>query len=196
MAVASYLQRVLTNLSERERTLSRGESLFHDGDPVESLFLVVHGELQVTRRLPQGLELILQRAIESDILAESSLSSERYACDARATILAVVRAVLVARVAAALRENRELAQCWARHLELEVHRARTHAEILSLRTVAERFDAWRALSPRPLPPRGQWHRLAAEIGVSAEALYRELARRRDKRYRGAARTALSSPTNA
>jgi CRP-like cAMP-binding protein len=184
------------DLAGRERTLSRGDSLFHDGDPVKSLFLVVSGELLVTRPLPHGVELILQRATDGDILAESSLFAQRYTCHAKATASSAVRAVSVARVAAQFRENCELAQCWARYLEGEVHRARTHAEILSLKTVAERFDAWRACNPGTLPPRGRWRRLAEEIGVSAEALYRELARRRGDRSRGAAPPALSRDPSA
>lgn len=181
MAVASNLKRVLTDLSARERKLSRGESLFHDGAPVESLFLVVTGELRVTRLLPHGVELALQRAIACAIVHESSLFAERYDCDAEATRSSTVRVVPIQRAVAAFRGSSELACSWARHLEGEVHRARTQAEILSLRTVAERLDAWCALNWSALPSRGHWHRLAEEIGVSAEALYRELARRRDKR---------------
>lgn len=187
MAVASYLNRILTALSQRERRLSRGESLFHDGDRVESLFLVVTGELRVSRLLPHGVELTLQRPTAGAIVHESSLSAERYACDAEAARSSTVRAVPVHRVLAAFRGSCELVQSWARHLEGELHRARTQAEILALRTVAERLDAWCALNSGALPPRGRWHQLAQEIGVSAEALYRELARRRGDRSRGAIR---------
>lgn len=187
MAVASYLERVLTDLSERKRKLSPGESLFRDRDPVESLFLVATGELRVTRLLPHGVELTLQRPTAGAIVHESSLLAERYACDARATRASTVRVVPIQRVVAAFRGSCELVHSWARHLEWELHRARTQAEILSLRTVAERLDAWCALNSGTLPPRGRWQRLAEEIGVSAEALYRELARRRDARSRGALR---------
>lgn len=51
------------------------------------------------------------------------------------------------------------------------------AEIRSLKTVAERLDAWTA-EHGDIPENGQWHVLAAELSVSREALYRELARRR------------------
>ena len=186
MAVASYLNRILTALSQRERRLSRGESLVRDGDPVESLFVVVAGELRVTRLLPHGVELTLQRPTAGAIVHESSLFAERYACDAGAARSSTVRAVPVDRVLAAFRGSCELVHSWARHLEGELHRARTQAEILSLKTVAERLDAWCALNSGALPPRGRWHQLAAEIGVSAEALYRELARRRGDRSRRAA----------
>jgi hypothetical protein len=59
-----------------------------------------------------------------------------------------------------------------------VQRARAQVEIVSLKKVSERLDAWLALSG-DLPPKGQWHRLASEIGVTPEALYREIARRRN-----------------
>jgi len=180
-AVASDLKRRLMDLSERERKLARGEWLFRDGDPVESLFLVVIGELRVTRLLPHGAELTLQRVTAGAIVHESSLSAECYACDAGAVRSSTVRVVPVQRVVAALRASCELAHGWAQHLEGELRRARAQAEILSLRTVAERLDAWFALNLGALPSRGLWHRLAEEIGVSAAALYRELARRRATR---------------
>ena len=52
------------------------------------------------------------------------------------------------------------------------------AEILSLRTVAQRLSAWLELNGE-LPAKGEWLILAAEIGTSPEALYREIARRRN-----------------
>jgi hypothetical protein len=43
--------------------------------------------------------------------------------------------------------------------------------------VAERLDAWLG-AEGGLPDRGRWQELAEELGVTREALYRELARRR------------------
>jgi CRP-like cAMP-binding protein len=65
-----------------------------------------------------------------------------------------------------------------RHLAGEVHRTRTRAEILSLKSVAARLDAWMAFNGGKLPPKGRWYQAASEIGVTPEAFYRELARRR------------------
>jgi hypothetical protein len=46
-----------------------------------------------------------------------------------------------------------------------------------VRVLAPRLDTW--LDWRgALPPKGDWLRLAAELGVSPEALYREIAKRR------------------
>jgi hypothetical protein len=49
-------------------------------------------------------------------------------------------------------------------------------EVVSLKTVAERLDAYLALGGE-LPPKGQLVHLASELNVSPEALYRELSRR-------------------
>jgi CRP-like cAMP-binding protein len=67
------------------------------------------------------------------------------------------------------------------HLAHELQRARLHAEILSIRTVAKRLDAWLATRGGDAPHRGEWKTAANEIGVSPEALYREMARRRLRR---------------
>jgi CRP-like cAMP-binding protein len=63
------------------------------------------------------------------------------------------------------------------HLANAVQEARLRAEIRSLRTTAERLDAWLG-EGRALPVKGQWQDLAGELGVTREALYRELAKRR------------------
>ena len=63
----------------------------------------------------------------------------------------------------------------ATHLASEVQRARARAELLALRTVRERLEGWLAFHGE-LPARGRWIAVANEIGVTPEALYRELAR--------------------
>lgn len=117
-------------------------------------------------------------ARSGDVLAEASLFAAAYHCDAVATGPVRLRSIPVERVAAALEHRPELARSLAAHLAAEVQAARARAEIVSLKTVAMRLDAWLALKDEGLPPKGQWRGLAAEIGVSPEALYRELAARR------------------
>ncbi len=170
----------LSQLANRELTLSEGEILFRFGDPVRSLFLVASGGVRLVRHLPHGAALTLQSAEQGSILAEASMFATRYHCDAVA--LSAARILVLSRRYAieALTDDPALALLWAKHLTLEIHRSRTQVEIMSLKTVEQRLDAWLALRG-DLPSRGQWHRLASEIGVTAEALYRELARRRRSR---------------
>jgi CRP-like cAMP-binding protein len=168
----------LGKLTERKQELAAGDILFRAGAPVRSLFLVASGALRLIRALPHGFELTLQRAGPGVILAEASLFAERYHCDAIATEDSVVRVGPLRRIRAALKDDQLFAAALMRHLAQEVQRARAQAERLSLKTVAERVDAWTALNDGSPPPRGRWRQVASEIGVTPEALYRELARRR------------------
>ena len=168
----------LLELAHRERQLASGEVLFRIGDRVRSLFLVIAGAIRLTRSLPHGPQLILQRAGPGTVLAEASLFADHYHCEGEAVIASMVRLVAVRRLRETLVKEPELVTAWTRHLAQEVQRARAHVEIISLKTVSARIDAWMMLNDGPLPPKGQWRRVAAEIGVTPEALYRELARRR------------------
>jgi CRP/FNR family transcriptional regulator, dissimilatory nitrate respiration regulator len=168
----------LSKLTEHEQKLAAGEILFRAGDPVLSLFLVVAGGLRLIRSLPHGFQLTLRRVGPGAILAEASLFADSYHCEAGAIEHSVLRVVPLRRIEAALASDAGLARAWTRHLAQEVQRARAHAETLSLRTVAERVDAWIALNGGTLPARGHWRQMASEIGVTPEALYRELAQRR------------------
>lgn len=78
-----------------------------------------------------------------------------------------------------LKADPGLAELWAKNLAGAVQGARLRAEIRSLPKVAERLDAWLG-EGNSLPEKGRWQELAAEIGVTREALYRELSRRRAK----------------
>jgi len=168
----------LSALTEREQGLATGAVLFRAGDPIRSLFLVVAGSMRLTRMLAHGVPLTLQRAGSGAVLAEASLFRDRYHCDTVAAGPTILRVLPRHRVKAALAADPALAGIWMLHLADEVQRARAHAEMLSLKTIRERVDAWLALNEGALPPRGSWRQLAAEIGVTPEALYRELARRR------------------
>jgi CRP-like cAMP-binding protein len=169
---------MLASLAGRERQLAAGSLLFRNGDPVVSLFLVRTGELRLVRMLPHGFQLTLQRAGSASVLAEASLFADRYHCDALAAEHSTLMAVPIADARAALESDAALACVLARHLAGEVQRTRTRAEILSLKSVADRIDAWMAVNGDALPPKGRWNQVASEIGISPEALYRELARRR------------------
>ncbi len=159
------------------RLLDAGACLFHAGDPVSSMYFVADGAVDLTRVTGSGAPVILQRARRGDFLAEASAYSANYHCDARAVTVAVVLAVPVTRFRDRLAQDTGLAAAWAALLAQAVQAARLRAEIRTLRTVAERLDAWLG-EGRVLPAKGAWQDLAAELGVSREALYREFSRRR------------------
>ncbi|WP_169728800.1 Crp/Fnr family transcriptional regulator [Salinarimonas rosea] len=162
------------------RTLEPGASLFRADDPVTHVFQVRSGEVMLVRHAGSGTRMILHRVSAGGIVAEASAWSARYHCDAVAGGGARVATLPRPAFRAALAHDPGLAEHWAGELARAVQAARLRAEIRSLRTVAERLDAWLA-DGRTLPPRGAWQDLAAEIGVTREALYRALAGRRSER---------------
>lgn len=160
-----------------DRALSREETLFLTGGPVQSMYLVLEGEVDLVRYTATGLRILLHRAGPGSVLAEASAYSDVYHCDGNAAEAARVRSVPVAQFRARLDGNLDLARVWAARLAHGLQGARMHAAIRSMRTVDERLEAWLA-GGRPLPPRGQWQSLADTLGVTREALYRELSKRR------------------
>jgi CRP-like cAMP-binding protein len=167
----------LKGLNGRERAFAAGEPVFHLGDAVQFVHAVRRGVVHLVRVHEDGTSLILQRAGPGSILAEASVYSAVYYCDARAETSAVTLAVARNVLRRRLVQNPDYAEAWGRRLAHEVQRARLQAEILSLKTVAARLSSWVAWNGS-LPCKGQWSNLAQEIGVSPEALYREIARRR------------------
>jgi CRP-like cAMP-binding protein len=169
---------LLKALRSPERVLPEGGLVFHRGDPVTHLFLVLDGAIELTRHRADGGMVVLQRASQDAILAEASVFSQRYHCDAFAAVASVLHAVPIAAVRAQLAQSAEFAEAWSAYLAREVQDARLRSEILSLKTVAERLDAWLLSHGECMPAKGEWKSLAHEIGVSPEALYRDLGRRR------------------
>jgi CRP-like cAMP-binding protein len=176
------MSEILTNrLRELDHSESRfgpGEFLFRQGDDVRLLYLIEAGEAHLVRPRMDGFVLTLQRAGAGAVLAEASLFSERYHCDAVAVKPARTLTIAKSTIKAKLSLSPAFAEAWSGFLAQEVQATRLRAEILALRTVAERLDAWIAFNDGRLPAKGDWKTLATEIGVSPEALYREKARRR------------------
>lgn len=158
----------------RERQLAAGTFLFHQGDDVDALFLVLAGEIRLVRHQADGSSITLQRAGAGQLLAEASLYSSRYHCTEQANRIHTLSKHVVLEQ---LQANSQLAQKWAAYLARAVQQARFRSELLSLKTVAARLDAWLNWHAGVLPPKGEWKALAEQLGVSPEALYRELAHR-------------------
>jgi CRP-like cAMP-binding protein len=169
---------LLTSSSGRKRTLGAGEHLFHLGEPVLSLFVILEGGVHLIRHQEHGGAIILQRASPGEILAEASLFSDRYHCDAVTEKGATVQSIPKRELRERLMKEPGFAEAWTAHFAREIQDTRLRSEILSLKTVASRLDAWLVWHGE-LPPKGEWALLASQIGVSPEALYREIAKRRN-----------------
>lgn len=170
-----WLSQVFSDAARR--SFEKGERLFHTGDQVLKVFWVLDGQIDLVRVTPSGNEMVLQSAGQGTVLAEASVYSECYHCDAIARSEGAIAQLGTNVFKDRLATNRTWAENWAGSLAHSVQRARLNTEIRSLKRVADRLDFWLAVNPDTFPER-PIKDIAAEIGVSPEALYRELSSRR------------------
>ena len=159
-------------------TLERDGRLFCQGDFVQSVFVVEDGLIELLRPHTDGRGILLQRAARHTVLAEASIYTDTYHCNAIASQPSQVYRVAKEDFLNHFNGHPQFAHQWTAYLAMSVQSARFRSEGLTLKTVAERLDGWLSWPSNTLPEKGQWMRLAAELGVSQEALYRELANRR------------------
>lgn len=168
----------LVSRADKPRQLDQGTRLFHQNDPVKSIFIIEEGLVELIRYHANGTSIVLQRAGQNTILAEASLYNDFYHCEAVAHLPSRVYSLPKSSVLSRLQQDKELSTAWAARLAKEIQSARSQIDILSRKTVAERLDGWLAWNGCNLPSKGQWKSIAEQIGVSPEALYREIAKRR------------------
>jgi CRP-like cAMP-binding protein len=162
-----------------DRKLKSGEVLFRLGDKTAGLCEVIAGRVRLERVDRSGREIILHVAGPGETLAEASLFAAHYHCDAIASIDAVVRIYPKASVLAVFAKDREAAQAFTATLARQVMNLRTRIEQRNIRSARERLRNFLELNAgtdgRTVALGGTLKDLAAELGLSHEALYRTLA---------------------
>ncbi len=66
-------QRVRVINAGHERSLARGEILFHEGEPADNMYAVISGRLKLVRYSPKGRELLLHLVHPGQTFAEAAL---------------------------------------------------------------------------------------------------------------------------
>lgn len=163
-------------------SLPAGSVLFPTDAEVQDVFFVRQGQVFLQRHTHTGSRLVLQRAGPETLLAEASVFSDHYHCEAVAVKSSSIAAVTKRHFLEIIAGNAEIAMTWMQVLARSIQAARLKSEIRSLTKVSERLDAWLDAG-HALPEKGQWQDLAAELSVTREALYRELARRKPSMIR-------------
>jgi CRP-like cAMP-binding protein len=163
-----------------ERKLAAGEALFHAGTKTAGLYEVLGGTVRLVRVDRSGREAVLQAASAGDILAEASLFSPTYHCDAIATTAATVRLYPKAVLLAELRRDPNAAQEFAAMLARQIMTLRTRLERRNIRSARDRIRHFLALNAgadgRTVELSGTLKEVAVDLGLTHEALYRALAR--------------------
>lgn len=160
------------------RRLCHGESLFRAGDSVIRCYRLVSGHIRLQRPLSHGEFLTVHRAAAGALLAEASLFSDHYHCDAVAEDDCEVIFYARERVRAALADRPLLAEELCHYLSREVQGLRTRLELAHIHSADERVLTWirinasssdgRLWLDRPLK------QVATELGLAHETLYRSL----------------------
>jgi CRP-like cAMP-binding protein len=162
-----------------DRKLKAGEALFRLGSKTVGLYEVIAGRVRLSRVDRSGREIVLHVAGPGETLAEASLFSPQYHCDAIATIDATVRVYPKRQVLAAFEENPKAARAFTETLAVQVMSLRTRIEQRNIRSARERVRHFLTVNVGPdrrtVELRGTLKDLAAEIGLTHEALYRTLA---------------------
>jgi len=182
-----------------DRKLKSGEALFRLGDKTAGLCEVIAGRVRLARVDRSGREIVLHVAGPGDTIAEASLFSPAYHCDAIASTDAVVRVYPKPAVLAAFEKDRKAAQAFTATLARQVMNLRTRIEQRNIRSARERVRHFLALNAgadgRTVELGGTLKDLAAELGLTHEALYRTLAalERSGAIKRGRGKITLSLP---
>jgi CRP/FNR family transcriptional regulator, dissimilatory nitrate respiration regulator len=160
------------------RALAPGEALFRQGDTPAAIFVVEEGRLRLVRQTIDHRKVVIHTARAGDLFAEAALFSSIYHCDAIADVASRVRVFPKRQVLAAVRSDPKLAERFLAILAREVQALRSRLEQRNIRSARERILQHLALAAgadgRTVRLVGSLMDLAAEIGITHEALYRTL----------------------
>src|SRR5213594_2797756 len=126
------------HLAAQRVTYAKGGSVFRRGDAVRAVFLVLEGEVRLSRFAKDGSEIVLHRAGRGDFFAEAALNTPRYHCSAIASQPTTLLALPATALRKLLMEDPEFAQQWVTLLAGQLHNARARLERLALKSAAER----------------------------------------------------------
>lgn len=163
-----------------EQRLRAGQTLFRSGEKTVGLYEVVTGKVRLVRVDRSGREAVLQSAAAGETLAEASLYAPAYHCDAIAATEAQVRLYPKATLLAELKRDAKFAQDFAAMLAQQVMALRTQLERRNIHSARDRVRHFLTLNAcadgRTVALPGTLKELAADLGLTHEALYRTLAR--------------------
>jgi CRP/FNR family transcriptional regulator len=172
------------------KSLSRGQYLFHEGDPASGFYIVQSGSINVHRVNAAGKEQIIHVFRVGESFAEVTLASDRgYPAEARAIESSQVLLVQKEGILALLRRQPELALRMLGSMSGHLRVLVAQLEDLTLRDVETRLANWlvkRCPDPNGIKPvqielKMTKRVLAAELGTVSETFSRTLAKFRDQK---------------
>jgi CRP-like cAMP-binding protein len=166
-------------ISGIERKLAAGQMLFDQGDAAIGLYEVVSGQVKQVRIDPGGREMVVGIAGPGEMIAEGSLFSQTHDCAAVALTNAVVRLYRNGSLLAELERNPRVALAFMAMLVKQILNLRVRLERRSIHSARDRVRHYLAAhvggKERTVALPSTLKDLAAELGLTHEALYRTLS---------------------
>ena len=161
------------------RELRPREILFRRGERAEYVYMVESGRITLARNLKSGKSVVLHVAHESDSFSGSPLLSDYYHCDAIADVASRVRTYVKTELIAALRRDPALALEYTAYLSEHIQRLCTLLELRNIQSARERIFQYllqeASADSSEIEIRTTLKDVAARLGLTHEAFYRELA---------------------
>ena len=163
----------------RTRSFEPGDLVVRNGSAARHVHFLVRGQVRLSRFGPEGEPVSIHVALAGEYFAEASLHSDCYHCDAVVVQRAVVASIASTALRRLLRSDPEFALQWVAVLSQQLRQARARIERLSLKGAAARVRHLLLTEGKSAGHRytlrGSVKDLAAELGLTHEALYRTLA---------------------
>jgi CRP-like cAMP-binding protein len=170
---------VIAGLAPTPRRISAGDTLFRKGDATIGIFYVTEGRLRMQRVTPDGGTVTQHVARPGEMFAEASLFSERYQCDVVAEMDSMVWLYPKNELTQRLRGDLESLWSLTAGLARNLHGLRQRYELKQIRSASQRVLQLLRLhcdEAGVYSTTGVLKDMAAELGLTHEALYRALAK--------------------
>ncbi len=166
-----------SELKIKSLNLSKGESLFDQGDVVSNIYLIKSGRIKLTRHIIDGSSLILHIGNVGEIIAEASMFSKKYhctaLCDQNSEVSFVNKQDLLQLLAQKPEEMMRLLALFSR----QIRDLRSINEIKNIRSANERILSYIRSNldeNKRMSLQVSLKDMAHYIGLAHETFYREL----------------------
>jgi CRP-like cAMP-binding protein len=160
------------------RRLAAGDVLFRQGERAFAVFEVASGRMRLVRDTIDNRPVVLHDARPGELFAEAALFAEAYNCDGIAAAPSQVRVMRKSELLRAFRRDPELAIHFMAEMAEQLRALRDQLALRNIRSARQRVLRYLALhvesDGKTVRVPGTLLDLAAEIGLTHEALYRTL----------------------
>lgn len=161
------------------RAVAKGEVVFRVGTPARHVYFLLRGRVALHRFGPDGEEVPIHVAEAGEFFAEASMHADRYHCTAVALGVGDIAAIPSLALRAKVLSDPQFSMQWLETISAQLRRTRARVERLSIRSAAGRVRHLLVSEGRGKVPTytlpGTVRELAAQLGLTHEALYRTLA---------------------